>query len=31
LEDLEKVRHNSVRTRNNHLAAVRSFFSYAAL
>jgi integrase/recombinase XerD len=31
LEDLEKVRHNSVRTRNNRLAAVRSFFSYAAL
>ncbi len=31
LEDLEKGRHNSVRTRNNRLAAVRSFFSYAAL
>jgi integrase/recombinase XerD len=31
LEDLEIVRHNSVRTRNNRLAAVRSFFSYAAL
>lgn len=31
LEDLEKVRHNSIRTRNNRLAAVRSFFSYAAL
>jgi site-specific recombinase XerD len=31
LEHLEQVRHNSVRTRNNRLAAVRSFFSYAAL
>ncbi len=31
LEDLEQVRHNSTRTRNNRLAAVRSFFVYAAL
>jgi integrase/recombinase XerD len=31
LEHLEKVRHNSPRTRNNRLAAVRSFFAYAAL
>ncbi len=31
LEHLEKDRHNSIRTRNNRLAAVRSFFSYAAL
>lgn len=31
LEHLELVRHNSTRTRNNRLAAVRSFFSYAAL
>ena len=31
MNDLEKVRHNSPRTRNNRLAAVRSFFAYAAL
>jgi integrase/recombinase XerD len=31
LEHLEQVRHNSTRTRNNRLAAVRSFFSYASL
>lgn len=31
LTNLETVRHNSVRTRNNRLAAIHSFFSYAAL
>lgn len=31
LEHLETERHNSVRTRNARLAAVRSFFHYAAL
>ena len=31
LEHLEADRHNSVRTRNNRLAAVHSLFSYAAL
>ena len=31
LAHLETVRHNSVRTRNNRLAAIHSFFSYAAL
>jgi len=31
LEHLETVRHNSVRTRNNRLAAIHSLFSYAAL
>lgn len=31
LEHLEHNRHNSVRTRNNRLAAIRSLFSYAAL
>lgn len=31
LEDLEKQRHNSVRTRNVRLAAIHSFFRYAAL
>ena len=31
LEHLEQVRHNGTRTRNNRLAAVHSFFSYAAL
>jgi len=31
LEHLELVRHNSVRTRNNRLAAVHSLYSYAAL
>jgi site-specific recombinase XerD len=31
LEHLEAERHNSVRTRNNRLAAIRSLFSYAAL
>ena len=31
LEHLEMVRHNSPRTRNNRLAAVHSFFSYASL
>lgn len=31
LSHLETVRHNSVRTRNNRLAAIHSFFSYAAL
>ncbi|MBI4169461.1 MAG: tyrosine-type recombinase/integrase [Acidobacteria bacterium] len=31
LEDLEKRRHNSVRTRNVRLAAIHSFFRYAAL
>ncbi len=30
LEDLETERHNSVRTRNARLAAIRSFFRYAA-
>ena len=31
LEHLEHDRHNSVRTRNNRLAAVHSLFRYAAL
>jgi integrase len=31
LEHLEMVRHNSVRTRNNRLAAIHSLFGYAAL
>jgi integrase/recombinase XerD len=31
LEHLEHDRHNSIRTRNNRLAAIRSLFSYAAL
>ena len=31
LEDLEKERHNSVRTRNARLAAIHSLFRYAAL
>jgi site-specific recombinase XerD len=31
LEHLEVKRHNSVRTRNNRLAAIRSLFAYAAL
>ena len=31
LEHLEAVRHNSVRTRNNRLAAIHSLFGYAAL
>jgi site-specific recombinase XerD len=31
LDHLEHARHNSVRTRNNRLAAVHSLFSYAAL
>ena len=31
LENLEEVRKNGPRTRNNRLAAIRSFFSYAAL
>ncbi len=31
LEHLERERHNSVRTRNNRLAAVHSLFAYAAL
>lgn len=31
LAHLEKERHNSVRTRNNRLAAIHSLFSYAAL
>jgi integrase/recombinase XerD len=31
LEHLEVVRHNSVRTRNNRLAAIHSLFDYAAL
>jgi site-specific recombinase XerD len=31
LEHLEVVRHNSVRTRNNRLAAIHSLFAYAAL
>jgi len=31
LEHLEQDRHNSVRTRNNRLAAIHSLFSYAAL
>src|ERR1019366_5647260 len=31
LEHLEVVRHNSVRTRNNRLAAIHSLFGYAAL
>jgi site-specific recombinase XerD len=31
LEHLEADRHNSVRTRNNRLAAIHSLFSYAAL
>ena len=31
LEHLEVDRHNSVRTRNNRLAAIRSLFAYAAL
>jgi len=31
LEHLEKVRHNSVRTRNARLAAIHSFYAYAAL
>ncbi|WP_113716820.1 tyrosine-type recombinase/integrase [Arthrobacter dokdonensis] len=30
LAHLETVRHNSVRTRNNRLAAIHSFFAYAA-
>jgi integrase/recombinase XerD len=31
LDHLERERHNSVRTRNNRLAAIHSLFSYAAL
>jgi site-specific recombinase XerD len=31
LEHLETVRHNTVRTRNVRLSAIRSFFSYASL
>jgi len=31
LEHLEVMRHNSVRTRNNRLAAIHSLFAYAAL
>jgi site-specific recombinase XerD len=31
LDHLEHVRHNSVRTRNNRLAAIHSLFGYAAL
>jgi integrase/recombinase XerD len=31
LDYLETVRHNSARTRNARLAAIRSFFNYAAL
>ena len=31
LEHLERDRHNSIRTRNNRLAAIHSMFSYAAL
>ena len=31
LEHLERERRNSIRTRNNRLAAIRSLFSYAAL
>jgi integrase/recombinase XerD len=31
LDHLETSRHNSVRTRNNRLAAIRSLFGYAAL
>lgn len=31
LDHLERERHNSVRTRNNRLAAIHSMFSYAAL
>ncbi len=31
LDDLEKQRHNCVRSRNARLAAIRSFFQYAAL
>jgi integrase/recombinase XerD len=31
LEHLERDRHNSVRTRNNRLAAIHSLFAYAAL
>lgn len=31
LDDLETRRHNSVRTRNTRLAAIRSFYGYAAL
>jgi len=31
LEDLERNRHNSVRTRNARLAAIHSLFRYAAL
>ena len=31
LESLEHDRHNSIRTRNNRLAAIHSLFSYAAL
>lgn len=31
LEHLEMVRHNTVRTRNNRLAAIHSLFGYAAL
>jgi site-specific recombinase XerD len=31
LDHLERDRHNSVRTRNNRLAAIHSLFSYAAL
>lgn len=31
LQHLEQDRHNSIRTRNNKLAAIRSLFSYAAL
>ena len=31
LDHLEHARHNSIRTRNNRLAAVHSLFSYAAL
>ncbi len=31
LDDLEKSRHNTIRSRNARLAAIRSFLSYAAL
>lgn len=31
LDHLERARHNSVRTRNNRLAAIHSLFTYAAL
>src|SRR2546425_11247827 len=31
LDDLERTRHNTVRTRNTRLAAIRAFLRYAAL